>query len=77
MFVIVTGKFICSNCPRKYVHKTSLLKHLKFECGVNPKFFCLFCKKYFKQPSNFKMHMAVAHQILTDVIKSVKWNESL
>lgn len=72
MSVTFTGKHTCPNCSRKYIHKTSLIKHLKFECGVYPKFFCLFCKKYFKQPSNFRLHMAIAHNILSDTAKSTK-----
>lgn len=74
MSIIFTGRYTCPNCPRKYIHKTSLIKHLKFECGVNPKFFCLFCKKYFKQPNNFKLHMATAHKVLVNTLKLVKQN---
>lgn len=64
--VIFTGKHLCPNCSRIYIHKTSLMKHLKFECGVIPKFYCTLCKKYFKQPHNFRLHMANKHKILTD-----------
>lgn len=44
----------------------SLISHLKFECGVNLKLFCIFCKKYFRQPCNFKLHMGVTYYILFD-----------
>lgn len=60
---LFAGKYTCPNynCDREYVHRPSLLKHLKFECGVSPKFHCQICNKYFKQPISYKMHMGNKH----------------
>ncbi|XP_050536139.1 sex determination protein fruitless-like isoform X17 [Daktulosphaira vitifoliae] len=64
----VTVKYHCPNvnCGRKYMHRPSLQKHLKFECGVNPKFYCRPCNKYFKQPISYKSHMLNKHGVLNE-----------
>jgi len=52
----------CPNrCGRKYKHKGSVARHLKYECGVNPKFQCVICHKPFKQRINHKIHMIRIH----------------
>lgn len=52
----------CPNrCGRKYKHKGSVARHLKYECGVNPKFQCIICLKPFKQRINHKIHMIRIH----------------
>ncbi|XP_060880768.1 gastrula zinc finger protein XlCGF58.1-like [Metopolophium dirhodum] len=52
----------CPNrCGRKYKHKGSVARHLKYECGVNPKFECVICRKPFKQRINHKIHMIRIH----------------
>lgn len=55
----------CPNkCGRKYKHRGSVARHLKFECGVKPKFQCTICSKYFKQRINFKIHMIRIHSCI-------------
>lgn len=55
----------CPNkCGRKYKHRGSVARHLKFECGVTPKFQCTLCTKYFKQRINFKIHMIRIHSCI-------------
>ncbi|XP_050536124.1 longitudinals lacking protein, isoforms N/O/W/X/Y-like isoform X3 [Daktulosphaira vitifoliae] len=37
-------EIVCPNkCGRKYKHRGSVQRHLKFECGVKPKFQCTIC----------------------------------
>lgn len=54
----------CNKCGRWYKHKSSLHRHLKFECGVDPKFQCTFCTYKAKQPEHLKSHMALKHSSL-------------
>lgn len=55
----------CPNkCGRKYKYRGSLARHLKYECGVKPKFQCTICSKYFKQRINFKIHMMRIHNCI-------------
>lgn len=45
------------NCGRSYKHKKSLTLHLKFECGVQPKFICENCFRPFKLKQHLKTHL--------------------
>lgn len=51
------GRFPCHKCGKTYKQKTHLIRHLNFECGIEPKFCCLICGKRFKQRSNFNTHV--------------------
>lgn len=63
---IYNGEFgyQCPNqsCGRTYKTKPGLHNHLKYECGVMPKFYCKFCKRFFKQPSSYKAHLINIHK---------------
>lgn len=54
----------CSKCGRKYKHKSTLYSHLKYECGVAPKFQCSICNKMFKHKSQLKCHLIAIHKII-------------
>jgi len=55
------GRFPCEKCGNTYKQKTHLIRHLNFECGIEPKFVC-FCGKKFKQKSNYNTHFRTVHQ---------------
>jgi len=58
------GMFYCPRqCSRKYKYKKGLVRHLKYECGIEPQFKCLICGKTYKQPETFKMHLMSIHGI--------------
>lgn len=44
-------KFQCPNCPRKYIHKRHLNRHMKQECGKPPRTQCPYCEfaTYYKR----------------------------
>lgn len=48
----------CPNCPRKYKNRRTLLRHLRYECGVIEKQFkCPFCDFCSKLKHNLKKHV--------------------
>lgn len=60
----VDGLFYCPRqCGRKYKYKKGLVRHLKYECGIEPQFKCPICNKNYKQPETFKMHLMSIHGI--------------
>lgn len=60
----VDGLFYCPRqCGRKYKYKKGLVRHLKYECGIEPQFKCPICSKNYKQPETFKMHLMSIHGI--------------
>jgi len=60
----IDGMFYCPRqCGRKYKYKKGLVRHLKYECGIDPQFKCVLCNKTYKQPETFKMHLMSIHGI--------------
>ncbi|CAG9864627.1 unnamed protein product [Phyllotreta striolata] len=59
-FVDENGRFPCEKCGKSYKQKTHLIRHLHFECGVEPKFACR-CGRKFKQRSNYNTHIKMMH----------------
>nr|CAH7735836.1 unnamed protein product [Callosobruchus chinensis] len=51
-------KYVCVNCGSRYMHQKTLLRHSRYECGVEPMFICPKCGKKFKHNSNLKQHLS-------------------
>lgn len=49
--------FTCTRCGNAYARPHSLNRHLRFECGVEPKFECPICHKKSKHKHNLMLHM--------------------
>lgn len=60
------GDNVCPQCGRTYVHKYSMLTHIKYECNKEPQFICQFCGKGIYYPSNYKKHLMSKHDIQID-----------
>lgn len=57
------SRFFCpNNCGRSYKKKNTLGRHLRYECGVEPKFKCHICYKKFPYELSMKLHMASIHK---------------
>ncbi|KAG8259306.1 hypothetical protein J6590_014775 [Homalodisca vitripennis] len=54
-------QFPCYQCHKAYRHKTSLTKHLKYECGKEAQFRCEFCPYRAKQKANMNVHVMIKH----------------
>lgn len=61
-FATVVNPFPCPTCPRSYMSKYALQKHLRFQCGMEPQFKCPFCphRTYLKE--NMKVHFKCKHK---------------
>ncbi|XP_054287657.1 zinc finger protein 649-like [Macrosteles quadrilineatus] len=57
----------CLACGKKYVQKGHLTRHLKYECGVDPQFACVYCKYKSKHKQTLEVHMALKHGQKIDV----------
>lgn len=51
----------CIRCGKRYKLLSSLQRHLKYECGVEPSFRCPFCIFKAKQKVTLKKHLAARH----------------
>lgn len=64
------GLYYCTNhCGKKYKSKQAISVHMRYECGVKPKFYCQECDKYFKQPVSFKAHKMNVHKYVMKFTK--------
>lgn len=51
----------CRNCGKHYNYHSSLARHLKHECGVEPKFQCPLCPYRTKHRSSLNTHLNGKH----------------
>lgn len=54
---IAGGAYTCQKCGNSYARPHSLNRHIRFECGVEPKFECPICHKKSKHKHNLVLHM--------------------
>lgn len=57
----LTELFMCSNCTRTYRLKHSLLRHMRLECGKEPKYDCSHCNRKFKHKYDLNVHFRTKH----------------
>ena len=62
-FIITDSGYGCPQCGNNYKHKTSLYKHLKYECQKEKQFECWFCKKRFARKGHLQSHCKYVHDI--------------
>lgn len=55
-------QFPCANCTSVYSKKSSLITHLKYECGQPPRFKCPYCDLLSKKSSNIQQHIRRKHK---------------
>ncbi|EFN84257.1 Zinc finger protein 64-like protein, isoforms 1 and 2 [Harpegnathos saltator] len=57
-------RFSCPNynCSRAFSWKRNLTRHLKYECGLQPRFKCPYCDYYSKLKGNLKKHLIRRHK---------------
>lgn len=54
--------FLCSKCGNGYIAMKSLIRHLKYECGLTPRFKCPYCNSRAKQKAHIKDHIQRKHK---------------
>lgn len=58
---IKNKKFPCPNCPSAFGQKPSLTRHLRYECGQEPRFQCPYCHHRSKKTSDVYGHVRRKH----------------
>lgn len=54
--------FPCPNCPAGFSEKASLTRHLRYECGQEPRFKCPYCMYRTKWTSSIYNHVRNKHE---------------
>ncbi|XP_076237929.1 uncharacterized protein LOC143181431 [Calliopsis andreniformis] len=55
--------FPCKRCDRSYKNKSSLNRHVQYECGKEKQFVCPLCQKKFLQKCSLNNHIIAIHRI--------------
>ncbi|KAG8308234.1 hypothetical protein J6590_002319 [Homalodisca vitripennis] len=58
---VSSGRYCCNTCGRSYRAQRSLWRHIKFECGMDPKFSCPECDYKAKQKAVVVNHLLFRH----------------
>jgi hypothetical protein len=53
----VGGRFVCARCSKYYKHRGTILRHLKYECGKEPRYQCSLCAFKCKRYDHLYTHM--------------------
>lgn len=56
--------FKCDACSRSYKLKSSLINHVKYECGKTPQFHCKYCLYNTFRKGNLQRHELSKHQFV-------------
>jgi hypothetical protein len=51
----------CGRCGNSYHYKSSLTRHIKMECGQEPKHECPICMKMYTYEHVLKYHLQLVH----------------
>jgi uncharacterized Zn-finger protein len=52
----VTNKYSCGRCGRSYLHQATLVRHQRYECGIQASYPCEYCNRKFKRRDVLKGH---------------------
>lgn len=61
IFLLFSGKYICIDCGRIYVQKSTLSRHKRYECGKENQFKCPYCPRSTRQKYDIKLHVFKMH----------------
>lgn len=61
LFIIILGFYYCDGCRRKYRNMGSLIRHKRYECGLQPQFRCDICMKSFTRNTTLRDHRFNMH----------------
>ena len=57
----VPKNYVCVQCNKSYTSDGNLSRHLKFECGLEPRYKCPYCGKLSKLTTNVWKHITGIH----------------
>lgn len=72
IFVESKRHFKCGGCSRRYLSKTALNRHLRYDCGKQPTFKCNMCTYTAFQKIHLVRHQGAIHKILPGLNDEMK-----
>nr|CAH7735843.1 unnamed protein product [Callosobruchus chinensis] len=65
IFLFETSDFNCPTCNKIYAKKSTLARHIKYECNKLPRFGCSLCSYRGYQKTHVERHLSRRHDIQT------------
>lgn len=66
------GKYACSTCGKAYKAATSLSRHKRLECGVQPSEICPICNRRFRHKFVLTSHISGCEKRFRNLLKKKK-----
>ncbi|XP_075226106.1 uncharacterized protein LOC142327116 isoform X3 [Lycorma delicatula] len=67
--IYISGRFTCPQCYKSYTQRRNMIRHIRYECGVEPQFKCQYCSFKAKQKTNLKSHIWFKHANIKDSVE--------
>jgi DNA-directed RNA polymerase subunit RPC12/RpoP len=65
----------CTQCFKSYIHAWHLKRHMKFECGQEPRVQCPYCSIKMKQRGHVYRHIRQCHRGKKVYVIDLNWEE--
>lgn len=56
-----SNRHFCPKCSRSYKHRSHMIRHFKFECGIPQRFQCPYCFRHLRQRTDVWTHIRSLH----------------
>ena len=60
------SEFRCNRCGKHYMRKRTLRRHMRYDCGTEPKFSCSICGLKIRRRYALTSHLVAVHGIRRD-----------
>ncbi|XP_015178588.1 PREDICTED: transcriptional regulator of yeast form adherence 4-like [Polistes dominula] len=57
----IMARHPCPKCYRSYKHRSHMIRHLRYECGISQRFKCPYCKQHLRQRTHVWTHIRTLH----------------
>ena len=54
-------RHLCTKCNRSYKHRSHMIRHFKYECGIPQRFECPYCQRHLRQRTDVWNHIRALH----------------
>ncbi|PSN29092.1 hypothetical protein C0J52_26579 [Blattella germanica] len=63
--------FHCNRCGKQYLRKITLTRHMRYDCGIEPRFSCFMCGLKVRRRYKLTSHLVAVHGIQKDEAENI------
>lgn len=64
-----SNNFHCGRCGKQYLRKRTLQRHMRYDCGTEPRFPCFICGLRFRRRYALTSHLVAVHGVQRDEVE--------